>query len=167
MITREFLNANHASLVAEILAEGRNAGVAEGRTAGAEAERARIKDVEAQSMPGHEQLIAGLKYDGKTTAAEAAVQVLAAEKATLAGVNKDLKADAPNAAAASPTATGDRADQEAAAEAQLPPEERAKKRWDRDERLRAEYGDDFKAYMAFEKANAAGRVKILGAKQAA
>src|SRR3990172_3975841 len=52
---------------------------------GADKERERIKSVQEQSMPGHghEELIAKLMYDGKTTGAMAAVQVLAAEKAKL------------------------------------------------------------------------------------
>lgn len=65
----------------------------EGKELGATAERERIKSVEAQSMPGHEALIATLKFDGKTSGPEAAVQVLAAEKSkkgdALAALRKD------------------------------------------------------------------------------
>ena len=66
------------------------------RDEGAAAERQRILDVEAQSLPGHESLIAALKADGKTTGPEAAAQVLAAEKKKLASVSASLVADAPN-----------------------------------------------------------------------
>jgi hypothetical protein len=66
-----------------------------GKADGAAAERERIKAVEAQAVPGHEALIAELKYDGKTTGPEAAVKVLAAEKAKRAKMLADLKADAP------------------------------------------------------------------------
>lgn len=52
----------------------------EGRAAGAAAECERIKAVEEQHMAGHDALIATLKFDGKTTGPQAAVQVLAAEK---------------------------------------------------------------------------------------
>ena len=162
-ITKEFILANHPEIAEALRADGRAAGLPDG----AESERNRIRDVEAQSMPGHEKLIAGLKFDGKTSGAEAALQVLAAERTKLAGINSDLKSDAPAPAAAAPSATGDHAGEEATAEARMTPEERGKKRWDSDEKLRAEFGDDFKAYLAFEKANAQGRVKILGAKQAA
>ena len=48
--------------------------------AGASAERARILGVEAHSMPGHEDLIASLKADGKTTPDRAAAAVLAAHR---------------------------------------------------------------------------------------
>lgn len=70
------------------------------RAEGASAERARIQGVEAQSMRGHEALIASLKFDGKTTGAEAAMQVLAAEKTRLSNVKADIVSDAPPPAAA-------------------------------------------------------------------
>ncbi|CAJ0862159.1 hypothetical protein R77567_01622 [Ralstonia sp. LMG 32965] len=72
--------------------------IAEGRQAGAAAECQRIKDVEAQSMPGHEALIASLKFDGKTSGPEAAVQVLQAEKAKQKNRVASLQADADDAA---------------------------------------------------------------------
>jgi hypothetical protein len=62
------------------LAEGESKGRSEGMVSGAEAERKRIQDVEAQLLPGHEALIAQLKGDGKTTGAEAAVQVINADR---------------------------------------------------------------------------------------
>jgi len=65
------------------------------RAEGADAERARILGVEAAAMPGHETLIASLKADGKTTPGEAALQVLAAEKETLAKMKTTLTAEAP------------------------------------------------------------------------
>lgn len=65
------------------------------RAEGASAERARIQAVEAQAMPGHEALIAALKFDGKTTGPEAAVAVLAAERATTVARGAALAADAP------------------------------------------------------------------------
>ena len=70
-------------------------GVAEGRKLGAAAERERIQAVEAQALPGHEPLIAALKYDGKTTGPEAAVQVLQAERSRATQRAADLAADAP------------------------------------------------------------------------
>ena len=73
------LKAEHPDTYNKIMNIGREAGLQEGRTQGAQAEADRIKDVEAQLIPGHEKLIAELKADGKTTGAEAAVKVLAAE----------------------------------------------------------------------------------------
>lgn len=76
-VTVEGLRAAHGDLIAGIEQAA--------ETRGAEAERARILGVEAQSMPGHESLIATLKADGKTTPAEAAIQVLGAVKAAGGG----------------------------------------------------------------------------------
>ena len=133
---------------------------AEYGTAGATAERARIQDVLAQGLPGHEALVQTLAFDGKTTGPEAAVQILAAEKKLTGGQFAALKADAPKPAAAAATATG------AAAPAGdgdgLSPEQKAKADWDKSAALRAEFNGDEKAYMAFAKADHQGRVRVLG-----
>ena len=83
------LKAEHPA-VAEAL-------IAEGREAGASAERQRIQEVEAQALPGHEALIASLKFDGKTSGGEAAVKVLQAEKAKKGDRLAALQADAADA----------------------------------------------------------------------
>ena len=166
MIDRKFLEANHASLVAELLAEGRDAGHDAGFSAGALAERERIQSVFAQSMPGHSKLIHALAFDGKTSGPEAAAQVLAAERTKLGKQVEDLAADAADLATVAPTASSDPAAQAAAAAAELakkPIEERCKIEWDKSVELRAEYGDQFDAFVAFRKAEARGNVKILGA----
>lgn len=93
----EKLKAEHPDVAAALIEEGRKAGLEEGRKAGADAERERIKAVEDQTMSGHDALIATLKYDGKTTGPEAAVQVLAAEKAKKGNKLNDLRADATDA----------------------------------------------------------------------
>lgn len=169
-IDRKFLDANHADLVAAIIAEGRNAGIEAGRAEGALAERQRIQSIEAQAMPGHGELIAKLKFDGKTTGAEAAVQVLAAERTRLGKKAGDLAADAGDLRIAPTPAAdpgADAAAAAAAAEAAKPIEERCKAKWDKSAELRAEYGGQYDAYLAFEKAHAEGRVKVLGEKKAA
>lgn len=56
------------------------AALAQGRAEGAAAERARIADVRAQSLPGHQALIDTLAADGHTTGPQAASIVLAAER---------------------------------------------------------------------------------------
>ena len=143
------------------MAEGKKLGALEG----AEAERARIKAVQDVALPGHEKLVAELAFDGKTTAGEAALKVMAAEKAVMASradsYNKDGQAiDVPvpsdgDAVPSSPDA----------ANASLPIEEKVKQQWDSDPRLRDEFGGNLNACLAFEKASAAGRVKIYGAKK--
>ena len=67
-----------------------SAGIEDGR----QAERERIKAVEDQLMPGHEDLVASLKYDGETTGEQTAVLILAAEKETRQKVLQNLKDDA-------------------------------------------------------------------------
>lgn len=57
-------------------AAGRLEGYAEGHTA----ETARVAEVFAVTLPGHEKLIQALAIDGKTTGGQAAAQIIAAEK---------------------------------------------------------------------------------------
>lgn len=71
------------------------AGLAQGRTEGATAERERIQAVEAALLPGHEKLIATLKFDGKTSGPEAALQIVTAEKALRAKQLDSVRSDGP------------------------------------------------------------------------
>ena len=144
----EQLKAEHPALVAALLAEG------------AAAERQRMTDVEAQALVGHEKLIAQLKADGVTTGPMAAVAVLAAERAVAAGRASAIAADAPKAVAHA-AAPADVIDADADT-SHLSLDERCKAKWDKSPRLRAEYRDQFTNYLAYERANAAGKVKVLG-----
>lgn len=147
-ITRETIERDHPEIAAALREEG--------VAAGATAERERILAVEAQLLPGHEKLIAALKADGKTTGAEAAVQILAAEKAAGAAKAQALAEDAPQPVGAAASATG-----APAGEADLSPEEKAEKKWNSDATLRAEFGDNKAAYLAFLKAESTGKVRVL------
>ena len=131
---------------------------AEGRAAGATAERERIQAVEDQLIPGHEALIASLKFDGKTSGPEAAVAVLGAEKSLRSRALADRRADAPPVAphAAAPV---DKIEQPAT-DTSLPIEERAKAKWDSDAKIRAEF-IGFDNYLAFAKAEESGKVRML------
>lgn len=71
-VTVESLRAEHGDLINQIETEA--------ATAAATAERDRILGIEANALPGHDALVAQLKTDGKTTPAEAAIQILAAER---------------------------------------------------------------------------------------
>lgn len=84
---------NHDEIVAQFEAEHPEA-AAMLRAAGATAERERIQGVRAQAMPGHEALIESLAFDGKTTGPEAAVQILAAEKAKVTTAVENRNKDA-------------------------------------------------------------------------
>lgn len=88
-ITRDQIAAEAPEVLAAIQQEG------------ASAERSRIQSIEAQSIPGHEKLIAALKFDGKSTAGDAAMAVLAAEKSARQAAATALASDAPAPAPAS------------------------------------------------------------------
>lgn len=89
-LTRESFERDHAALFATIRSEF--------VTLGATQERERIQAVRAAVMPGHEALIEQLAFDGKSTAGDAAQQVLAAERTRIAAAAKDHLGDAPPAA---------------------------------------------------------------------
>lgn len=93
-ITREQIAAEAPDVLAAILAEG------------ASAERARIQAIEAVAVPGHAELFSRLKFDGKSTAGDAALAVLAAEKQSRQVAAADLANDAPDPVPVVPSATG-------------------------------------------------------------
>jgi len=102
-VTIDTIKAEHPDVANALIAEGESkAGgdtakaLESARAEAAEAERARIQSVHEQGakIPGHEALIAGLMFDGKTTGPEAAVQILAAEAAARDSALKDIKAGA-------------------------------------------------------------------------
>ena len=74
---------------------GFDAGLTQGRTEGATSERDRIQAVEKVTLPGHESLIATLKFDGKTSGPEAAVQVLKAEQELRDKNLNQIRSEAP------------------------------------------------------------------------
>jgi ClpP class serine protease len=152
--------AEHPELFAEFKKDEDEAfalGKAEGKTKGAEEERARIKAVKAVLLAGHEGLIEGLMFDGKTTGPEAAALVIEAERSKRTLHLKAMREDAPPPVAHSVAPQGEGAPSDAA----LPLDERCKRAWDRDPNLRAEFGDRFETYLAFSRAEEKGSVKIL------
>jgi len=158
-MTLEELRLAHPALCAALVEEGRVAGF----EAGASAETNRIKDVEAQTIKGHESLIGTLKFDGKTTGPEAAVKVLAAEKELQAKAVTALINSAPKpiANAAAPDDAAALAAEESA-QAEISVEAKAKAEWDASADLRGEYGNNFKTFLAYKEAVASGRVKVAG-----
>ena len=170
-INRDFLAEHCPDLVASIgvsavdaakgdlVADGHELGLTEGTEAGMAAgikqETQRIKDVEASLIPGHEALIASLKFDGKTTGPEAAVKVIQAEQSDAGKVLKDIEDDAPKPAA---SVSVDAGAPEADAISQLPEDEQVKANWDSKPAIRTEYGT-FERYAAFVKNSGNIRVK--------
>ena len=149
VITIESLGAENPEVFKAVLDQG--------KTEGAKVERERIKSVSEQLMSGHEDLITGLMYDGKTTGPEAAVAVLQAEKKIRGQVIDGLKKDSiqPVNAATPPDV------ETLVIDDSLPVEEQAKLEWDKEKGLKAEFGNDFDAYLAYRKATANGSVKLL------
>lgn len=157
VITREFIAENHPDIAQAFVAEGvASVDLTAARAEAAEAERNRIKAVQAQLLPGHEALIATLMFDGKTTGEQAAVQVLKAEREAGGTALAQLKAGAPAPAPAAiveeptPSAGND----------SLPIEDRCKAEWDKDAKLRDEFGT-LETYTAYMRANSEGRIKVL------
>lgn len=94
-VTKDYILTNYPAITEEIRVEGYNKGLDDGKAIGAEAERKRIQEVEARLLPGHETLINKLKFDGKTTGAEAADAVLNAERGVKMAYLDMIKADSP------------------------------------------------------------------------
>lgn len=163
-MTKDELKAQHPDLYQAVLEEGKTEAATElqqsasaAREEGATAERERIRSIEEQAVPGHEALIAELKFDGKTTGPEAAVRILAAEKKIREQAISDMTGEAPPVVGSPDPGTGSAADT-----ASLPLEERAKAAWEKSAELQAEFGGSFERYLAFEKASASGQAKIFG-----
>lgn len=165
MTTDEQLTAQVAELTAQLAAAKSTEALAAARAEGATAERERIKAVEATCLAGHEALILSLKFDGKTSGAEAAVAILSAEKKLRATAAATLAADAPlpvkptAALAVDPQAVDPMADTTKSAE------ERCKAKWETDAKVRAEF-TSLAAFTAMTKAEEAGKVRVLSTRAA-
>lgn len=164
MMTLEQLRADHSALVAAIVAEATQGMISAAdlqqqlstaRAEGAAAEMARIQAVEAQAIPGHEGLIATLKFDGKTSGDQAAAAVVAAEKGLRGAALAALESDTPPVVAA---VEGD-----GGIDANAPIEDRAEAEWKKNPAIRGEFGK-YAAYLAYRRKAEAGQVRILGKK---
>jgi len=131
------------------------------KTEGATAERERIQSVQDQLIPGHEDLIQTLMFDGETTGPEAAVKILVAEKKLRTDTLEQHQKDAPDAL---PDPSTDKDTKTPDKDSDLPVEERAKAAWDKDPVIRKEFDGDYDAYLAAERAILKGQAKVLGSK---
>jgi len=157
-VTLESVSTEHPAIAAALRAEG------------ASAERARLTGIEANILPGYEKLAAECKADPACTPEMAAVRQVQESKNKGSAYLAAQRTNEGALNAPAPAAPADPAPQQTAAqladdEAKLPLEARCKARWDRDPALREEHADNFAGYLAFEKANAAGLVKIYGRKE--
>jgi hypothetical protein len=164
-ITIESLKQAYPEIIAGIekeafdkgFSQGMAKGMEDGIKTGAEKERERIKAVEENALPGHEKLIAEMKYDGKTTGEQAAVKILQAEKSLRSIKLDDYKADSPPVV---DIAEPKMDDKQAVDESNMTLEEKTKKTWDKDAKLREEFNGNFESYKAYVEASEAGLVKI-------
>lgn len=134
----------------------------------ATAERERIEAVLDQSMPGHEQLITTLAFDGVTTGPEAAVKVLQATKEAGKKIAGALDADGEALQVIKPSADNStilETDGNDEIDANATVEDRAKAAWDKDAEIRGEF-TSLATYTAYLKAEEAGQVKSFGQKTA-
>ncbi len=159
---RKDLEAAHPALFTQLQTEF--------TAAGASAERVRIQGVESALIPGHEALIAALKFDGQTTGGDAALAVNQAERAIRISQGSAAKADAPDPVKTAPPATVPTSSEgQAAAEQQriaaLPVEARCKAQWDTSATLRSEF-TSLDAFTALVKAEESGKVRVLGKRAA-
>lgn len=140
--------------------KGKTDAVNAARLEGGTSERERIRAVEGAVLPGHEALIATLKFDGKTTGPEAAAQVITAERAKLGKRADDLNADAAAATTTVTAPPAPAATTKPKVDPNLPVEDRCKAEWQGDRDLRAEFGS-VEDYIAYSKAKEGGQVKVL------
>lgn len=141
------LKEDYPEIVAAIMQEG------------ADAERARIQECEDACLPGHEALVAAMKFDGQSIGGDVAMAIVREEKKLRANHLHDFRANAPQPVPHAPTPAVETG---AADDASLPLEERAKAKWEADANLRAEFNNQFDNYLAYQKAQESGKVKVLG-----
>lgn len=151
-ITREQLAAEAPDLVAALQAEA------------AAAERERIQAVEGALIPGHEALIAMLKFDGKSTGGDAALAVNAAERALRQRAAAAHAADAPQPLPSAAAPAGPAPDP--ADDMSLPVEARCKAAWDKSADLQREFSS-LGAYTAYVRNTEKGVARIMSKKQGA
>lgn len=118
-------------------------------------ERARCAAILAAAKPGFNQLASLAIAQGWT--ADAFAQAQDASAVAVTEATRAAQAQAFAGSLPAPVAGGG----EPSDPCTLPPDERAKAEWDRDAKLRAEFGDDFARYAAFSKAQARGQVRLV------
>ncbi len=144
-ITLEKLEKEAPDLLAQIRSKAEEKGLEQG----IETENKRIQDVLSLSIPGHEKLISELAFDKKTEKAEAAVQVLAAEKRILTRKQEELDKDGEHPVTPSSDTDNHSSDKKTPA---------TKEEFDANEKLKKEFGD-FETFLAYQKSVDQGLVK--------
>lgn len=128
-------------------------------------ERARVLGIQQHTLAGHETLAASCIENGTSLASFLQLQTSAeARLRAQAGTSVRTDAAVAPAPAAAPASAAPAAP--ASIDPNLPLEARCKAQWDTDAKLQAEFEGRFGAFLAYSKAHAEGRVKILGRKGA-
>ena len=148
-ITLDLIKNEHPEIASALINEGK------------QAELDRVKAVQGQTFPGHEDLIQAFMFDGKTTGPEACMAVMNAEKTIRATAQDQIDDDAVNPLdhVETPSLQEKEDDSEptdiASAEAL----------WEKDKNLRDEFGNDKESYLGWVEAETSGSVRILGGKK--
>ena len=141
---------------------GLDAGKADGVKAGAEAERTRIAALTKASLPGFEDLLAECIADGTSTAGDLALKQQAALKAqgpeAIEKIKADEKALAEKLPAVGATASG--TDSETQSEPLDDDEAKTQDeaQWAKEPALRTEFSGNKDAFLAYQRAQRAGRI---------
>lgn len=154
-MTKSELKEKHPEVYESIIAEGAETNssteldvdkiVADAKADGATAERKRLEGIDAVALPGHEDLIKNLKADGTVSAGDAALRIVAAEKAKIVAKRDAFVDDSPEV---QPAAEPE--DKPTPDTSKMSVEDKAKVEWDKDGKLRDEMGS-FDVYLAYVK----------------
>lgn len=147
-LSREEIEAQAPDIVAALRAEG------------ASAERERIQAVEAALIPGHEALVATLKFDGVSSGGDAAMAVNLAERTLRSRAATAQASDAPQPVPVASAPAYEAPQGAEPSDKHLPLAERCKARWDASADLQREFGS-LASYTSFVRASERGIARIM------
>jgi len=157
-LTADIVAKEFPSVYDEIVAASKEKHYAEGRDvghkAGVEAERARIMEVKAQSVPGYEDIVEAAIADGVSTKGDVAINIIAADKVKRETKLDQIESDSPDVIEQEEAPVG------APDLSNLPIAEKCEAEWKASADLQKEFGD-LEAYVAYAEAVEGGKVKIL------
>jgi len=159
-ITADYIKKEFPDVASAIIEEVSATIKNEAFASGTKHERNRILAIESAALPGHEDLIAEAKKDGSITAEKLALKIIAAEKSKASDYLANSKTSESEMPKIEPNIEPE-SKQKKEIDINLPIEQKAKILWDKDSKLRSEFGDDFESYHAFAKAEESNQVRIL------
>ena len=159
-ITADYIKKEFPDVASAIIEEVSATIKNEAFASGTKHERDRILAIESAALPGHEDLIAEAKKDGSITAEKLALKIIAAEKSKASDYLANSKTSESEMPKIEPNIEPE-SKQKEEIDANLPTLQKAKILWDKDSKLRSEFGDDFESYHAFAKAEESNQVRIL------